>query len=625
MPRKRLGDVLVERQNISLTDLESILERQRTGAGMLGELLLESGLIEKSDLIAALEQTTRIGYLDLAENPPKPDALKLVPRELCLQRNVLPHTVSGRSLAVAMVEPQNLHLLDELSFVSGMKIEPRLCFAKEMREAIDRYLPPETPPRPVDVLPEEAEDIEFFSAATSERSKAAMREFQAEMRKEKTPAVRMVSSLLHAAFHKKASDIHIEPAGDSAIVRIRVDGMLRELHSIPEKMVPFVISRIKILSDMDIAERRAPQDGRFLVQFGSRRLDLRVSTLPTHEGEKVVMRVLDPAASCVSFEQLGFAPEISTALTKAVKAPHGMVLVTGPTGSGKSTTLYSALNMVRCGTLNIVTVEDPVEYKLEGINQVQVNVKAGLTFASCLRSMLRQDPNIIMVGEIRDQETAEIALQAAQTGHLVLSTLHTNDSVAAVTRLLDLGVPAFLIASSVRAILAQRLVRKLCKCAEPVPNAAMVLSLNPNYADVQRIFRPVGCSECDHTGYRGRVGVYELLLMDDALRSAIRAGDRDDQLRAMVRSRGMRFMQEDAVAKVSRGLTTVDEIQRVVPFESLDQALKCSHCENPISSSFFFCPYCAAPVAGNAPKKEVAMVPVLVERDSPSGPIAVTS
>jgi type IV pilus assembly protein PilB len=438
--------------------------------------------------------------------------------------------------------------------------------------------------------------MQFFTAGSSEKSKAAIEEFEAELRHERTPAVRLVSAILYAAATKRASDIHIEPQGESTTVRIRVDGVLRELTNIPKELQSSVISRVKILSDMDIAERRTPQDGRFLVKISDSNLDLRVSTLPTHYGEKVVMRLLDPASTRVAFSALGFSLEDAKVLNAALSGPQGMVLVTGPTGSGKTTTLYSALNSLRSPTVNIITVEDPIEYKIEDINQVQVNPKAGLTFATCLRSILRQDPNIIMVGEIRDPETAEIALQSAQTGHLVLSTLHTNDSVSAITRLLDLKTPAFMVASSVSAIVAQRLVRKLCQCRDEaaMTNEHASRFLGAGIVDFgDKIYIPAGCARCDNSGFKGRVGIYEVLVLDEQMRAAVRSGMRDEEIRNMARSGGMRLMQEDALEKVKLGLTTLEEVLRLVPFENI-QAQRCRNCGKALAPSFLFCPYCGA-------------------------------
>jgi type IV pilus assembly protein PilB len=399
------------------------------------------------------------------------------------------------------------------------------------------------------------------------------------------------------AMAKYASDIHIEPRAAETAVRIRVDGVLRDLQTIPRNLQTSLISRIKILSDMDISERRTPQDGRFMVSVGPRQTDLRVSSLPTQYGEKIVMRLLETSSPLSSFADLGIPADVSEYLSDLLSLPQGMVLVTGPTGSGKSTTLYGSLHKLRKPSVNIVTVEDPVEYVLPGINQCHVNTKAGMTFAGCLRSILRQDPNVIMVGEIRDKETAEISMKAAQTGHLVLSTLHTNDSVSAIVRLLDLGIPGFLISSSVTGILAQRLVRKLCSChsvqaATPEFQARMVQAgtLKPPVT----MAVPLGCEKCDQTGYKGRIGIYEFLRFDDSIRAIIRTNGSMDQIRETSRSNGMRPMQEDAMEKLRSGMTTLEEILRVVPVESVSYA-QCAKCDQHILPAFSFCPYCGTP------------------------------
>jgi type II secretory ATPase GspE/PulE/Tfp pilus assembly ATPase PilB-like protein len=347
---------------------------------------------------------------------------------------------------------------------------------------------------------------------------------------------------------------------------------------------------------MDIGERRAPQDGRFMVAVGTRKMDMRVSTLPTQYGEKVVMRLLETSAPLLSFSDLGIPTEMADRLRQVIAQPQGMLLVTGPTGSGKSTTLYSALNLLRKPAVNIVTVEDPVEYALPGINQVHMNARAGLTFASCLRSILRQDPNVIMIGEIRDLETAEIAMKAAQTGHMVLSTLHTNDSIAAVARLLDLGIPEYLIASSVSGILAQRLLRKLCVCRtmkQVTPEYAQRLAAVGWIQPPDSTAWPEGCDVCDHTGFKGRVGVYELLVINDAIRSILRGAYKPDLVKAAAQASGMRRMQDDALEKIQAGVTTLEEVLRVVPMDALATS-GCEQCGQELPPSYRFCPYCGA-------------------------------
>lgn len=517
--------------------------------------------------------------------------------------SILPVQVQGPQLIVAMAEPQNLQVIDELRFKTGMQIVPRMGFRVEINAAIDKHYgaqaeAPASAPTTAEAAaaPDDEPGMEFISSSQQQRNIEAMQAMQAELHQKSktTPAVRIVASMIRAAVSRRASDIHIEPQAAETSVRLRIDGLLRDFERIPRALQSSVASRIKILSDMDIGERRTPHDGRFLVKIQGRRLDLRVSTLPTQYGEKVVMRLLEADAPLHDFSALSFPQPISENFKRLLCLPQGLILVTGPTGSGKSTTLYSSLNVVRNPSVNIITVEDPVEYALPGLNQVQVNTKAGLTFASCLRSILRQDPNVIMVGEIRDRETAEIAMKAAQTGHLVLSTLHTNDSASAITRLLDLGVPGFQIAASVTAIIAQRLVRRLCACRKAT-------AATPEY--ISRLFEAGmqgppslqyaadGCDDCDLTGYKGRVGICEMLIVDEAMRHAIRGGGRNDEIRGLARHNGMRLMYEYAIERVREGLTTLEEVQRVVPFEAT-VTRSCVQCGRELSAAFPFCPYC---------------------------------
>jgi len=608
MKKKRLGEVLRERGHISLADLTKAIEEQQGKLIHLGELMLQSGAVAKKDLGAALTEVTRIPYMDCDNVEPDPEVLKLLPHAVAKRCSVLPVHCQGKKLVVVMAEPQNLATLDELRFTTGMDILTRLAFRCEIQAAVDKwYGAAEQAEATVAeaIAPPATSDpgMEFISSSSLQRNIDAMQEMQAELMQKSTPAVRLVASTITAAANKMASDIHIEPQSTDTTVRLRVDGMLRDFQRIPRSLQNSLVSRIKILADMDIAERRAPQDGRFLVKIAGRKVDLRVSTLPTQYGEKVVMRLLESDAPAQTFSALGIPAEISEPLIHMLGQPQGMFLVTGPTGSGKSTTLYSALNRLRKPTVNIITVEDPVEYAVPGLNQVQVNNKAGLTFANCLRSILRQDPNVIMVGEIRDKETAEIAIKAAQTGHLVLSTLHTNDSASAVTRLLDLGVPGFQIATSVSGIIAQRLVRRLCACHHEIPASPEYISRLrqagiTSAPEKQSI--PIGCDECDLTGYKGRIGIYEMLVLNDQTRSAVRNGSRNDEVRALARQNGMKLMQEYALERVREGLTTLDEVQRVVPFEPI-RAIACPSCHRELSPAFFFCPYCGNKADGTEP------------------------
>ena len=598
MKKKRLGEVLYERGQISAADLKKALLDQQGRAIHLGELLLERKLVTKQDLLAAIKEVSGAPYQDCSAIDPSSEALKLIPAAVARRDLCVPIQIKGKTLIVAMAKPQNVRILDELQFKTGLKIVPRFAFQEEIGAAIERcYSAPGVSSETVQVS-DDMTGMEFISSSSQQRNVEAMREMQQELnqKSQSTPAVHMVAQVIRAAAAKFASDIHIEPQAGETSVRLRVDGMLREIQRIPRVLQHQVVSRIKILSDMDIAERRNPQDGRFVVKINSRRIDLRVSTLPTQYGEKVVLRLLETSAPTQDFTALGIPPEMSASLHEILRLPQGMLLVTGPTGSGKSTTLYAALQLIRKPAINIVTVEDPIEYTVPGLNQVQVNVKAGLTFASTLRSVLRQDPDVVMIGEIRDQETAEIAIKASQTGHLVLSTLHTNDSISAVTRLLDIGIPGFQIGAAVTAILAQRLLRRLCAChySSPATPEYIETVMSAGLMEPPKLQNvPNGCEACDSTGYRGRIGVYELLRFNDAIRQAARSGNRNDEMRTLARHNGIKFMQEYALELVRSGQTTLEEVQRVV---SISQAgsVTCSACGRDLAASFVFCPYCGA-------------------------------
>jgi type IV pilus assembly protein PilB len=603
MKRKKLGEILQDRGQISSANLQQLFKEQEGKMVRLGELILERGLVDKASLVKALEEVSRVSYLDCSTIQCEDAVLQSIPKPMAVRLDILPVRLEQARLIVVMAEPQNVATIDELRFTSGKDISPRFGFRAEILSAIVRnydHFVSTAPARQAsnaeETSPGSGMEMEFISTSSRQANRDAIQEIQAELNQKKTPAVRLVSEIIKKAMYKQASDIHIEPQAAATVVRIRVDGVLRELESVPRGVQNSLVSRIKILSDMDIAERRAPQDGRFMVAVGQRRVDMRVSTLPTQYGEKVVMRLLEASAPILSFPDLGFPPDVADRMKQLIATPQGMLLVTGPTGSGKSTTLYSALNLLRKPAVNIVTVEDPVEYALPGINQVHVNTRAGLTFASCLRSILRQDPNVIMIGEIRDLETAEIAMKAAQTGHMVLSTLHTNDSISAVARLLDLGIAEYLIASSVTGILAQRLLRKLCACHS---DKQVALDYGERLAAVgwiqppDRIAWPEGCTVCDHTGYKGRVGIYELLAIDESIRAVLRGGYKPELVRTAARAAGMRRMQEDALEKLKAGVTTLEEIIRVVPMEALATS-ECERCGHELPPTHRFCPYCGA-------------------------------
>jgi type IV pilus assembly protein PilB len=594
--RKRLGEVLCERGQLSASDLKKVLQDQQGKSMQLGELLLEYKLVNKRDLMSAVSEVSGVEYLDCQELEPPIGVLKLLPAALAKRCMAVPVCADNKTLTVVMARPQHLQLIEEMQFKTGLKIMTRFGFQGEVKVALERLYGASARPSETVQVADDMTGMEFISSSSQERNVEAMKDMQQELQQKSktTPAVHLVAGMIKAAAARGASDIHVEPQQGETAVRFRVDGILRDYQKIPRALQNQVASRVKILSDMDIAERRSPQDGRFLVRINGRRIDLRVSTLPTQYGEKVVMRLLESEAPNKGLDTLGIPGEIAEALNGILRLPQGMLLVTGPTGSGKSTTLYSFMQMLRRPTVNIVTVEDPVEYVLPGLNQVQVNVKAGLTFASCLRSVLRQDPDVVMLGEIRDVETAEIAIKAAQTGHLVLSTLHTNDSISGVTRLLDLGVPGFQIGSSMTAIIAQRLLRRLCDCShsEAPTQEYIGTVMSAGLTEQPEIQRTAnGCEVCDFSGYRGRVGIYEMLQFNEAIREAARKGNHNNEMRTLARHNGIKFMQEYALELVRDGVTTLDEAQRVVPFGQANKEA-CGSCGRGLSSDFAFCPFC---------------------------------
>lgn len=615
MKRKKLGEVLRDRGQISSADLTKAIEDQEGKLVHLGELMLERGFVSKPDLASALTEVTRVPYLDCEKVRIDPGVLALVPQALAKRCCALPIETQGTTnLAMVMAEPQNLRLIDELRFSTGMEIVARLAFRDEIEKAIEKWyrkVPAEAGPADA-AANTGGPRVEFISSSSLRRNVEAIHGMQAELLQKSTPAVRLAASIITAAADKQATDIHIEPQASDSVVRFRVDGLLRDYQRIPQSLQSSVVSRIKILCDMDIAERRAPKMGRFLVKIANRRLDIRVSTLSTQYGEKVVLRLLDAEAPQQDFSALGFPEEIAEAFQQMLGLPQGMILVTGPTCSGRSTTIYSALNFVRKPSLDIVTVEDPIEYALTGLNRVEVNSKAGHTYAACVRSALRQAPNVLMIGEIRDHETAEIAMKAAQTGQLVLSTLHTNDSVSAITRLADLGLPAVQIASSLTGVIAQRLIRRLCECHKVVGASPEFVSRLKGAGvakppEMESV--PVGCELCDLTGYKGRIGIFELLAFNDPIRSAIRSGGRNEKIRELAWQNGMKLMQEYALERVREGVTTMEEALRVIPVEPIASCC-CERCGADISSSFLFCPFCGAkapnPITAKPRKRSIA-------------------
>lgn len=547
MARKRLGDILVESGIISQEQLEQALQEQKKTKLKLGDHLLQTGYITEQQLIEILEFQLGIPHVTLFRYKLDSSLSGIVPEELARRYSLIPLKKEENKLTVAMVDPMDYFAIDELRMSTGFTIEPVIATRDEIQRAINRMYSMQ------DSVKELMED----KSLTAEIE-------EAEVTDEDSPIVRLVNQMFEQAVQLRASDVHIDPQEEGIRIRYRIDGMLRTERILPRHMLGILTARIKIMSRLNIAERRMPQDGRMQLHIMFKEIDVRVSTLPTIFGEKIVMRLLDLSNALIGIDQLGLTKRNFSVFQSLIERAHGILLVTGPTGSGKSTTLYSALNHLNQESKNIITVEDPVEYNLEGINQVQINHAIGMTFASALRSILRQDPDIIMIGEIRDTETAEIAVRAALTGHLVLSTLHTNDAVSSITRLIDMGIQPFLLASSVNGVLAQRLVRRICKdCREEyIPSEHEREIFAQRGMKIDKLYRGAGCGKCGLTGYRGRVAIHEIFNMDDTLRQMITRSGAATEYRSYAMRKGMILLFDDGLIKVRQGITTVEEILR---------------------------------------------------------------
>ena len=561
-----IGQKLLEAQLIDANALQKAALQQKTAGGTVTGNLVKIGALSEEALLDFLSKHYNVPAIDLKGFEPDVTLTRLIPGDVATKFMALPVSKSGRKLVVAMANPSNIFAIDDIKFITGYEVEPHVASEAAVKKALDRAY--DSAGTMADVMKNMEEDLDVVdeeeSAAEAEAGLGHVND---------APIVKLVNSLIADAVRKGASDIHIEPYEKTMRVRFRIDGALQEMMAPPYKFKAAMTSRLKIMADLDIAERRVPQDGRIKIKVINRTIDLRVNSLPTIFGEKIVMRILDKTNLNIDLEKLGFEPQSMKDFIGAIMNPYGMVLVTGPTGSGKTTTLYSALSRVNTPEVNVMTAEDPVEYNLDGINQVLVNDSVGLTFAAALKAFLRQDPNIIMVGEIRDIDTAGIATKAALTGHLVLSTLHTNDAPSAIGRLIDMGIEPFLVASSVNLILAQRLVRKVCAhCRKPVkltPELLDELQMDPADADKANIVEGEGCVECNNTGYRGRAGVYEVMAITPILRDLIlQRGSAIEIKRAAIEG-GMLTLRRDALEKLKRGITSVEEVLKETAADTL--------------------------------------------------------
>ncbi|TAN59678.1 secretion system protein E [bacterium] len=563
--KDRIIQVLVEDKLISKEKLEDALLLQREKGGQLRDILVGAKLIDEDKLLAAMSRVFSKPSIDISRFKITPELLKLIPVNICRQYQIVPLALLADTITLAMADPLNILALDDVKALTGYKINPIIADSRRINQALEQWFDKGSSREMIEDLLEDIpdENIELIQ----ERKEAELSLDDLGRLSRQAPVVSFVNSLLEHAVGLKVSDVLIEPQEESLRIRMRIDGMLKEQPGNPKAMCPLVVSRIKVMSGLDIAEHRLPQDGRFKLKLGEREVDFRVSVLPSSWGEKVVIRVLDKAQVKLDIDALGFQEGPLADLKKCAFRPYGMVLVTGPTGSGKTTTLYSLLKLVDRPKINIVTVEDPVEFQIPGINQVSIQPEAGLTFSSALRSILRQDPNVIMVGEIRDSETADIAIKSALTGHMVFSTLHTTTASGAVVRLVNMGIEPFLINSSVSCIVAQRLARVLCpNCKEKYElkeDVVARLKLSSVAGEPHIFFRPRGCRECFNTGYRLRVILAEILMVSPAIKELILHKAQEHKIKQCARDEGMLTLREDGLAKARAGITSLEEVIRV--------------------------------------------------------------
>ena len=567
-PQKRFGEFLTRSGKITEEQLEEALRKQKTDGGRLGAVLVTMGLLDEAELVESLSRHFAVPSVDLDGVEIDETILKIIPSDIARKYTILPVSKAGATVTLAMIDPTNVFAMDDVKFMTGYRVEPVVAAEDQIKSAIDQYYGSTHALELKKVMEEVSEDAETDLEVLEEEEDLDLDTLEQES--ETAPVVKLVNIILTDAIKRGASDIHIEPYEKDYRVRYRIDGVLYEMMHPPLKLKEAITSRLKIMARLDIAEKRLPQDGRIKiktrVEGKVKDLDFRVSVIPTIFGEKIVTRLLDKDKLMLDMAKLGFEAESLRKFEHAILKPYGMALVTGPTGSGKTNTLYSALQRLNTAEVNIMTAEDPVEFNLEGLNQVQMQERIGLNFASALRSFLRQDPNIVLVGEIRDFETAEVAIKAAMTGHLVLSTLHTNDAPSSINRLMNMGIEPFLVATSVHLIVAQRLVRRICTfCKQPaeVPPPALVdLGFSEQEAKTIQLFEGRGCERCSNTGYKGRIALYEVMEVNDAMRELILSGASAIELRQQALEDGMISLRGSGRQKIRDGVTTIDEVMR---------------------------------------------------------------
>ena len=563
---RRLGDLLVADGLLTAEQLKKALAEQKGSPEKIGSVLVRLNFVNEDQLIGFLSRQYGVPSITLAQLDIESDVLKLVPAPIARKYEVIPVRKMGNSLALAMADPTNVFALDDISFMTNLQVLPLVASQTAIKKAIDRNYESKTEAIS-SVLSDMQTDLGNVEVVEDGAEGAKVDVFELKESADEAPVVKLVNMVLVDAIQKGASDIHFESYEKIFRIRFRMDGVLHEMLAPPKRLESAILSRLKIMSNLDIAERRMPQDGRIKLRYNTREIDFRVSTLPTIFGEKAVLRILDKDALKLDMTQLGFDEWSLEKFSAVIHQPYGMILITGPTGSGKTTTLYSAIHTINSPDVNIMTAEDPVEYNLKGVNQVQINEGIGRTFSAALRSFLRQDPDVILVGETRDLETAQISIRAALTGHLVFSTLHTNDCPSTIARLLDMGIPAFLVASSLLLLLAQRLGRKVCRaCREPYDadeESLVPYGHVPSGKGKVQFYKGKGCATCNFTGMKGRVAIYEVMPISEELRDAILKNASTAELRSMAQSQGMRSLRQAGLLKVLEGTTTVEEVLRV--------------------------------------------------------------
>jgi type IV pilus assembly protein PilB len=553
---KQLGQILLEQGLLAQDQLDRALEEHRNTPKSLGRVLIDLGYIKERDLVRALAEQVGLEFVDLTDYRVDGGIATLIPEGICRRYRALAIGERDGKLLVAMSDPANVYALDDIRSITGREVQPVVATSNDVEQAIGKYAGM-------------GDQVEALAAEAVEGLEAEADLSDIDAAVEDAPIVKLVQAILTQAVSDRASDVHIEPTEKDVRVRFRVDGVLHEVMHSPKTIQGGLISRLKVMADLNIAEKRVPQDGRVSIRIGTKQLDLRMATLPTVFGEKIVIRILDKSNALIPLSELGFLPDAYKRYEQSFRRPYGALLVTGPTGSGKSTTLYGTLNILNSPDRHVITVEDPVEYRLPGVNQMQVNPKAGLSFASALRSILRADPDIILIGEIRDRETAMIAVESALTGHLVLSSLHTNDAPSAITRLIEMEVETFLVASAIDCVVAQRLARKLCeKCREAYrPDREQLLEAGYTESRLHELgefYRPSGCPSCSNTGYRGRFGLYEVMPMSEEIERLTIERASSESIRTVAIEQGMQTLREDGLEKALAGLTSIEEIARVV-------------------------------------------------------------